>query len=57
MEADPESMPANDLTHEFSETVAHAGVDSGSPLRSVRNDRQGAGNEFGHGFSAFQMLL
>ncbi len=30
MQADPESMPANDVTHEFSGTVAHAGVDSGS---------------------------
>ena len=30
MQADPESMPVNDLTHEFSETVAHTGVDSGS---------------------------
>jgi len=30
MQADPESMPANDETYEFSRTVAHAGVDSGS---------------------------
>ena len=30
MQADPESMPANDVTHEFTGTVAHAGVDSGS---------------------------
>ena len=30
MQADPESIPENDLTHEFSGTVAHAGVDSGS---------------------------
>ena len=32
MQADPESMLANDLTHEFSKTYAHAGVDSGSAL-------------------------
>ena len=30
MQADPESMPENDLAHEFSGSVAHAGVDSGS---------------------------
>ena len=30
IQADPESIPANDVTLEFSETVAHAGVDSGS---------------------------
>jgi len=30
MQADPESMPANDVTHEFSITYTHAGVDSGS---------------------------
>ena len=30
MQADPESMPANDVTHVFSGKVAQAGVDSGS---------------------------
>ena len=32
LHADPESMPANDWAHEFSETDAHACVDSGSAL-------------------------
>jgi len=30
MQADPESIPANDLTHELSRMIAHAGMDSGS---------------------------
>jgi len=32
MKADPESIPANNLTHKFSKSYAHAGVDSGSAL-------------------------